>query len=117
MEMKRFIVALVFVFGALAAQEKQIPASPNNADAKIQINAEEFQRVKDLLFGLALENYKLGGKKDAEPLDLMYALILENQKIKSEHVVMLKMVEEMSSEIKAAQNVIQAKAVLKKYGL
>jgi hypothetical protein len=48
---------------------------------------------------------------------LMYALILENQKVKAEHVVMLKMVEEMSAEIKAAQNVVQAKAILKKYGL
>lgn len=115
--MKKIILALVLVFGALAAQEKQPTASPNNADAKITINAEEFQRVKDLLFGLALENYKLGGKKDAEPLDLMYALILENQKVKAEHVVMLKMVEEMSAEIKAAQNVVQAKAILKKYGL
>lgn len=115
--MKKIILALVFVFGALAAQEKQIPASPNNADAKITINAEEFQRVKDLLFGLALENYKLGGKKDAEPLDLMYALILENQKVKSEHVVMLKTIEEMAAEIKAAPNVIKAKEILKKYGL
>jgi hypothetical protein len=115
--MKKILMALVFVFGALAAQEKQSPVSPNNADTKITINAEEFQRVKDLLFGLALENYKLGGKKDAEPLDLMYALILENQKVKSEQAVMLKMVEEMAKEINAAQNVIQAKAVLKKYGL
>jgi len=115
--MKKILLALVFVFGALAAQEKQTAVSPNNADTKITINAEEFQRVKDLLFGLALENYKLGGKKDAEPLDLMYALILENQKVKSEHTVMLKMVEEMASEIKAAPNVVQAKAILKKYGL
>ena len=115
--MKKILLALIFVFGALAAQEKQTAVSPNNADTKITINAEEFQRVKDLLFWLALENYKLGGKKDAEPLDLMYALILENQKVKAEHVVMLRMIEEMSAEIKAAQNVVQAKAILKKYGL
>lgn len=115
--MKKIILALVLVFGALAAQEKQPTASPNNADAKITINAEEFQRVKDLLFGLALENYKLGGKKDAEPLDLMYALILENQKVKAEHAENMKILASMVEEIKAAQNIVQAKAILKKYGL
>jgi hypothetical protein len=118
MEMKKLL--MIFVFGTLAVQNPSFgqDTSPVKADVKtVTVNADEFQRVKDLVFGLTLQNYNMANKKNAEPLDLAYDLILENNRLKADNVQMVTAANSMGTELKAAKTMIQVKEILKRYGL
>lgn len=123
--MKFKILCMAFVFGTLAAQnpinvsdgkpantEKAVGAVPKT----VTVNADEFQRVKDLLFGLALQNYQMVNKEKAEPLDLAYSLLLENNKLRNDNAEIIGLANAMAAELKDAKNTVQVKAILKKYG-
>lgn len=116
---------LLFVFGSLAAQEpnKKVEPSrqvPDSVASQITVNADEFQRTKDIIFSLALENQKLRTKKELTPLDFGYNLIQDNYKLMAGNAQgneQLRLAFGLIGEIKKARTIQEVKQILKNYGI
>jgi hypothetical protein len=120
--MKKVIFICLMIFGSLAAQEPNKSAEPSrqvpdSVASQVKVNADEFQRVKGLIFNLALENQKLQTKKDLSPLDFGYNLILDNYKVTENNLQLISSINIIFGEIKEAKTIPEVKAILKKHGI
>lgn len=119
---KTICILCLMIFGSLAAQEpnKAVEPSrqvPDSVASQIKVNADEFQRVKGLIFNLALENQKLQTKQDLTPLDFSYNVIMDNYKAVENNQKLIVSINTILAEIKEAKTIPEVKAIFKKYGI